>query len=388
MDENLDFYNKENSSNSEEKLVKVTGMYKDWFLDYASYVILERAVPAIYDGLKPVQRRIFHSMKDLDDGRYNKVANVVGHTMQYHPHGDASIADAMVQVGQKELLIDTQGNWGNILTGDRAAASRYIEARLSKFALEVVFSPKVTDWQLSYDGRKKEPVHLQVKFPLLLAQGAEGIAVGLSTKILPHNFIELLKGSIQHLKGKKIFTPTLGWSSYCYGFLECPYVEEYVGTDVINSVCKKTKTFATKHYPEKKVEIFNSPSENLSKNASFIKKYTNHFDVVFFSPPYFKLELYSGKNQSTNMYKSYEEWLVKYWEATIQLCFKVLQSNGRLCYILSGYGKNLEYDLVTDMNTVTSKYFTLKKIIPMQNKNVHVTNHRTTGEQIIIFEKK
>lgn len=196
--------------------------------------------------------------------------------------------------------------------------------------------------------------------------------------------------SLNHclLKGTKIFTPTLGWSSYCYGFLECPYVEEYVGTDVINSVCKKTKTFAAKHYPEKKVEIFNSPSENLSKNASFIKKYTNHFDVVFFSPPYFKLELYSGKNQSTNMYRSYEEWLVKYWEATIQLCFKVLQSNGRLCYILSGYGKNLEYDLVTDMNTITSKYFTLKKIIPMQNKNVHVTNHRTTGEQIIIFEKK
>ena len=160
-------------------------MYKDWFLDYASYVILERAVPAIYDGLKPVQRRILHSMKDLDDGRYNKVANLVGHTMQYHPHGDASIADAMVQIGQKELLIDTQGNWGNILTGDRAAASRYIEARLSKFALEVIFSPKVTDWQLSYDGRKKEPVHLPVKFPLLLEQGAEGIAVGLSTKILP-----------------------------------------------------------------------------------------------------------------------------------------------------------------------------------------------------------
>jgi len=184
-------------------LVKVTGMYKDWFLDYASYVILERAVPAIYDGLKPVQRRILHSMKDLDDGRYNKVANIVGHTMQYHPHGDASIADAMVQIGQKELLIDTQGNWGNILTGDRAAASRYIEARLSKFALEVVFSPKVTDWQLSYDGRKKEPVHLPVKFPLLLAQGAEGIAVGLSTKILPHNFEELLNASIQHLKGKK-----------------------------------------------------------------------------------------------------------------------------------------------------------------------------------------
>ncbi|MEK9852083.1 MAG: DNA gyrase/topoisomerase IV subunit A, partial [Flavobacteriaceae bacterium] len=188
---------------AQDSLVKVTGMYKDWFLDYASYVILERAVPAIEDGLKPVQRRILHSMKDLDDGRYNKVANIVGHTMQYHPHGDASIGDAMVQLGQKELLIDMQGNWGNILTGDSAAASRYIEARLSKFALEVVFSPKVTDWQLSYDGRKKEPIHLPIKFPLLLAQGAEGIAVGLSTKILPHNFNELLDASISLLKGKK-----------------------------------------------------------------------------------------------------------------------------------------------------------------------------------------
>ena len=190
-------------SDSSDALKRVTGMYKDWFLDYASYVILERAVPAIEDGLKPVQRRILHSMKDLDDGRYNKVANIVGHTMQYHPHGDSSIGDAMVQLGQKELLIDMQGNWGNILTGDRAAASRYIEARLSKFALEVVFSNKVTQWQLSYDGRKKEPVHLPVKYPLLLAQGAEGIAVGLSTKILPHNFNELLHASIQHLKGKK-----------------------------------------------------------------------------------------------------------------------------------------------------------------------------------------
>ena len=189
--------------NSGETITRVTGMFKDWFLDYASYVILERAVPAIEDGFKPVQRRIMHSMKDLDDGRYNKVANIVGHTMQYHPHGDASIADAMVQMGQKDLLIDTQGNWGNTLTGDSAAASRYIEARLSKFALEVLFSPKITDWQASYDGRRKEPINLPVKFPLLLAQGAEGIAVGLSTKVLPHNFIELIDGSIKHLQGKK-----------------------------------------------------------------------------------------------------------------------------------------------------------------------------------------
>ena len=183
-------------------LTKVGGMYKEWFLDYASYVILERAVPDLMDGLKPVQRRILHSMFDLEDGRYNKVANIVGHTMQYHPHGDTSISDAIVQVGQKELLIDMQGNWGNIYTGDRAAASRYIEARLSKFALEVVFNPKTTNWQLSYDGRKKEPIHLPVKFPLLLAQGAEGIAVGLSTKILPHNFNELIDGSVKYLKGR------------------------------------------------------------------------------------------------------------------------------------------------------------------------------------------
>ena len=189
--------------NSSDQLIRVTGMYKDWFLDYASYVILERAVPAIEDGFKPVQRRILHSMKDLDDGRYNKVANIVGHTMQYHPHGDASIADAMVQIGQKDLLIDMQGNWGNILTGDSAAASRYIEARLSKFALEVVYSAKVTQWQLSYDGRKKEPISLPVKFPMLLTQGGEGIAVGLSTKILPHNFNELIDSSVKHLQGKR-----------------------------------------------------------------------------------------------------------------------------------------------------------------------------------------
>ncbi|WP_339701403.1 DNA gyrase/topoisomerase IV subunit A [uncultured Marixanthomonas sp.] len=193
----------EEPTENSETITKVTGMYRDWFLDYASYVILERAVPAIEDGFKPVQRRIMHSMKDLDDGRYNKVANIVGHTMQYHPHGDASIADAMVQIGQKDLLIDTQGNWGNILTGDRAAASRYIEARLSKFALDVVYNPKITGWQASYDGRKKEPINLPVMFPLLLAQGAEGIAVGLSTKVLPHNFIELIDASVKHLQGKR-----------------------------------------------------------------------------------------------------------------------------------------------------------------------------------------
>lgn len=187
---------------SQDTITKVTGMYKDWFLDYASYVILERAVPAIEDGFKPVQRRIMHSMKELDDGRYNKVANIVGHTMQYHPHGDASIGDAMVQIGQKDLIIDMQGNWGNILTGDGAAASRYIEARISKFGHDVLFSPKITAWQASYDGRRNEPINLPVKFPLLLAQGAEGIAVGLSMKVLPHNFNELIDSSIKILKGK------------------------------------------------------------------------------------------------------------------------------------------------------------------------------------------
>ena len=180
----------------------LSGMYQNWFLDYASYVILERAVPHIEDGLKPVQRRILHTMKRMDDGRYNKVANIVGETMKFHPHGDASIGDALVQLGQKDLLIDTQGNWGNILTGDRAAAPRYIEARLSKFALDVVFNPKTTDWQLSYDGRNKEPITLPAKFPLLLAQGAEGIAVGLSSKILPHNLNELCDAAIHYLKGE------------------------------------------------------------------------------------------------------------------------------------------------------------------------------------------
>ena len=201
-EENEDLTNDQNQD-ANETITRITGMYKEWFLDYASYVILERAVPAIEDGFKPVQRRIMHSMKDLDDGRYNKVANIVGHTMQYHPHGDASIADAMVQIGQKDLLIDTQGNWGNILTGDSAAASRYIEARLSKFALDVVYNPKITEWQASYDGRRKEPINLPVMFPLLLAQGGEGIAVGLSTKILPHNFIELIDASVKHLQGKR-----------------------------------------------------------------------------------------------------------------------------------------------------------------------------------------
>ena len=178
--------NQENGNIHE--IIPVTGMYENWFLDYASYVILERAVPAVNDGFKPVQRRIMHALKEMDDGRFNKVANVIGQTMQYHPHGDASIGDAMVHIGQKELLIETQGNWGDIRTGDSAAAPRYIEARLSKFALDVVYNPQVTEWQLSYDGRKKEPITLPVKFPLLLTQGVEGIAVGLSTKILPHNF--------------------------------------------------------------------------------------------------------------------------------------------------------------------------------------------------------
>lgn len=187
----------------EHSAPSINKMYENWFLEYASYVILERAVPAIEDGLKPVQRRIFHAMKEMDDGRYNKVANIIGQTMQYHPHGDASIGDAITNLGQKDLMIDMQGNWGDVRTGDSAAAARYIEARLSKFALDVAFNGKTTDWQLSYDGRKNEPVTLPMKFPLLLVQGAEGIAVGLSTKILPHNFVEILDAAIKHLKGKK-----------------------------------------------------------------------------------------------------------------------------------------------------------------------------------------
>ncbi|RRN76932.1 DNA gyrase/topoisomerase IV subunit A, partial [Pseudoxanthomonas sp. SGD-10] len=192
--------------NEEEVLHNVTpisGLYENWFLDYASYVILDRAVPHINDGLKPVQRRILHSLKEMDDGRFNKAANVIGNTMKYHPHGDASIGDAMVQLGQKDLLIDTQGNWGDPVTGDSAAAPRYIEGRLSKFALEVVFNPDTTEWQSSYDGRNKEPVTLPVKFPLLLAQGAEGIAVGLATKIMPHNFNELIDASVEVLRGNR-----------------------------------------------------------------------------------------------------------------------------------------------------------------------------------------
>lgn len=206
MSEDLDFLEEEfdaQDANQEvETVTQVDGMYENWFLDYASYVILERAVPHVNDGLKPVQRRILHSLKEMDDGRYNKVANVIGNTMKYHPHGDASIGDALVNMGQKELLIDMQGNWGNILTGDRAAAPRYIESRLSKFALDVVYNPKITEWTPTYDGRTKEPVTLPVKFPLLLAQGVEGIAVGLSTKIMPHNFIELIDASISILRGR------------------------------------------------------------------------------------------------------------------------------------------------------------------------------------------
>lgn len=192
------------------------GMYQKWFLDYASYVILERAVPYVNDGLKPVQRRILHSMRELDDGRYNKVANIIGNTMKYHPHGDASIGDALVQLGQKDLLIDCQGNWGNILTGDGAAAPRYIEARLSKFALEVVFNPKTTNWKPSYDGRNREPITLPIKFPLLLAQGVEGIAVGLASKILPHNFNELIDACIAHLKHEDFVSGfSYRWNDRC-----------------------------------------------------------------------------------------------------------------------------------------------------------------------------
>src|SRR6476620_4685306 len=206
--EDSNLFDPKNQDNNDDhgdlnSVTHVSGMFKNWFIDYASYVILERAVPYVEDGLKPVQRRILHSMWEMEDGRYNKVANIIGNTMKYHPHGDASIGDALVQVGQKDLLIDMQGNWGNIFTGDSAAAARYIEARLSKFALDVVFNPKTTIWQASYDGRNREPITLPMKFPLLLAQGVEGIAVGLACKILPHNFNELIDASVQILKGKK-----------------------------------------------------------------------------------------------------------------------------------------------------------------------------------------
>ncbi len=220
MSENADSPKENNKEKGDviHNLTPVSGLYENWFLEYASYVILERAVPYVEDGLKPVQRRLMHSLKDLDDGRYNKVANVIGHTMKYHPHGDASIGDALVQLGQKDLLIDMQGNWGNIYTGDSAAAPRYIEARLSKFALDVVFNAKTTIWKASYDGRNQEPVTLPVKFPLLLAQGVEGIAVGLACKIMPHNFIELIEASIDVIRGKKVFVlpdfPTAGMADF------------------------------------------------------------------------------------------------------------------------------------------------------------------------------
>ncbi|MCI5056921.1 MAG: DNA gyrase/topoisomerase IV subunit A, partial [Flavobacteriales bacterium] len=218
LERDEDFDNSEDTSEEEDQILRVSGMYKNYFLDYASYVILERAVPMLEDGLKPVQRRILHSMREMEDGRYNKVANVIGNTMKYHPHGDASIGDAMVQLGQKNLLIDTQGNWGNILTGDRSAAPRYIEARLSKLALEIVFSPKVTEWQSSYDGRNKEPITFPVKFPLLLALGVEGIAVGLACKILPHNFIELIDACVAYLRGRSFSLvpdfPTAGMADF------------------------------------------------------------------------------------------------------------------------------------------------------------------------------
>ena len=203
MADNEEINDLSNEQNELSDVTQIQGLYHEWFLDYASYVILERAVPHIHDGLKPVQRRILHSSWEMEDGRYNKVANVIGNTMKYHPHGDASIGDALVQMGQKNLLFDTQGNWGNIFTGDSAAAARYIEVRLSKLALDVVFNPKTTTWLSSYDGRNKEPETLPIKFPLLLATGVEGIAVGLACKILPHNFNELIDASIDILRGKK-----------------------------------------------------------------------------------------------------------------------------------------------------------------------------------------
>ncbi|RMG80937.1 MAG: hypothetical protein D6707_05610, partial [Bacteroidetes bacterium] len=252
LEEHDEEFDNLSSQNEDMEGVKhVSGLYQDWFLDYASYVILERAVPALEDGLKPVQRRILHAMREMEDGRYHKCANIIGQTMKYHPHGDASIGDALVQLGQKELLIDTQGNWGNIYTGDSAAAPRYIEARLTKFALEVVFNPKTTVWQASYDGRAKEPVNLPVKFPLLLAQGAEGIAVGLSTKILPHNFNELIDASIKFLKGQnpKIYPdfPTGGMADFSLAGEELNEVIEATHeatVTCINQLNKELSAFA------------------------------------------------------------------------------------------------------------------------------------------------
>jgi topoisomerase-4 subunit A len=261
--------------NEGEKKYKLPGMYKDWFLDYASYVILERAVPHINDGLKPVQRRILHSMKRMDDGRYNKVANVIGHTMQYHPHGDASIGDALVQLGQKDLLIDTQGNWGNILTGDGAAAPRYIEARLTTFASEVVFNPKTTEWMDSYDGRNREPVALPVKFPLLLAQGVEGIAVGLASKILPHNFNELIDAAIAALKGKDFeLYPDFPTG----GLADCSRYNEGLRGDVvkvrarINKVDKKTVVITEVPYGKTTTSLIESILKANEKGKIKIRK--------------------------------------------------------------------------------------------------------------------
>lgn len=254
---------------------QLSGMYQSWFLDYASYVILERAVPHLNDGLKPVQRRILHSMKRMEDGRYNKVANIVGHTMQFHPHGDASIGDALVQLGQKDLLIDCQGNWGNILTGDRAAAPRYIEARLSKFALDIVFNPKTTEWKQSYDGRNQEPITLPVKFPLLLAQGGEGIAVGLSSRILPHNFNELCEASIKHLKGEKF---TLYPDFQTGGYIDVQkYNDGERGGNVkvrakINKIDRKTLSITELPYGKTTTSVIESILRAVDKGKIKIKK--------------------------------------------------------------------------------------------------------------------
>ena len=266
---------KPTKSSDDSSRRQLSGMYQSWFLDYASYVILERAVPHLNDGLKPVQRRILHSMKRMEDGRYNKVANIVGHTMQFHPHGDASIGDALVQLGQKDLLIDCQGNWGNILTGDRAAAPRYIEARLSKFALDIVFNPKTTEWKQSYDGRNQEPITLPVKFPLLLAQGGEGIAVGLSSRILPHNFNELCEASIKHLKGEKF---TLYPDFQTGGYIDVQkYNDGERGGNVkvrakINKIDRKTLSITELPYGKTTTSVIESILRAVDKGKIKIKK--------------------------------------------------------------------------------------------------------------------